>query len=108
VKAGVEERNPAHISGGTGYCWNGGLTTDGRPGLLDGCGVHAGQRDGGEHFEILGTGREKHSDNHVPSRFDPQDDFTCWRVQMPVCMPKLLAKGATLASLPQPSDCAVL
>ncbi len=31
-------------------------------------------RDGGEHFEILGTGREKHSDNHA-LWVDPQDDL---------------------------------
>lgn len=31
-------------------------------------------RDGGEHFKILGTGREKHSDNHA-LWIDPQDDL---------------------------------
>jgi len=31
-------------------------------------------RDGGEHFSILGTGREKHSDNHA-LWIDPQDDL---------------------------------
>jgi len=31
-------------------------------------------RDGGDHFEILGTGREKHSDNHA-LWIDPQDDL---------------------------------
>jgi len=31
-------------------------------------------RDGGTHFEILGTGREKHSDNHA-LWVDPQDDL---------------------------------
>ena len=31
-------------------------------------------RDGGEHFKVLGTGREKHSDNHA-LWIDPQDDL---------------------------------
>ncbi len=31
-------------------------------------------RDGGEHFNVLGTGREKHSDNHA-LWIDPQDDL---------------------------------
>ncbi|MGB7453493.1 MAG: hypothetical protein WBM36_15320, partial [Lysobacterales bacterium] len=31
-------------------------------------------RDGGENFKILGTGREKHSDNHA-LWIDPQDDL---------------------------------
>ena len=31
-------------------------------------------RDGGAHFDVLGTGREKHSDNHA-LWVDPQDDF---------------------------------
>ena len=31
-------------------------------------------RDGGEHFEYLGNGREKHSDNHA-FWVDPQDDL---------------------------------
>jgi photosystem II stability/assembly factor-like uncharacterized protein len=31
-------------------------------------------RDGGSHFEYLGTGREKHSDNHA-FWVDPQDDL---------------------------------
>jgi photosystem II stability/assembly factor-like uncharacterized protein len=31
-------------------------------------------RDGGEHFSVLGTGREKHSDNHA-LWIDPQDDL---------------------------------
>jgi len=31
-------------------------------------------RDGGEHFEVLGTGREKHSDNHA-LWVDPQNDL---------------------------------
>lgn len=31
-------------------------------------------RDGGSHFEILGNGREKHSDNHA-LWVDPQDDL---------------------------------
>jgi len=31
-------------------------------------------RDGGSHFDILGTGREKHSDNHA-FWIDPQDDL---------------------------------
>jgi photosystem II stability/assembly factor-like uncharacterized protein len=31
-------------------------------------------RDGGDHFEILGTGREKHSDNHA-LWIDPDDDL---------------------------------
>ncbi len=68
-------RQNSYISGGTGpHYYQEIVASPSNPDLVYQMDVflHV-TRDGGEHFEIVGTGREKHTDNHA-LWIDPGDD----------------------------------
>ena len=63
-------------------------------------------RDGGDHIAILGTGREKHSDNHA-FWVDPQDDLHLL-AGTDAGLYESFDQGDNLASFPESSHLAVL